>query len=142
MYTLLSGFYKYITRREEYYVVIVGLDNAGKTVRRPRTSLHSQPHLFLTAPSRRTDTPRTHQTPLSRHPRPGARQDRPDGRAQQIDIGRSRINFWDLGGQSELHSIWEKYYTECHAIVFVVDATDRSRIEEVKETFGTRLGFP
>ncbi|RUS21837.1 hypothetical protein BC937DRAFT_91343 [Endogone sp. FLAS-F59071] len=53
----------------------------------------------------------------------------------KIDISRSRINFWDLGGQLELHSIWEKYYTECHAIVFVVDATDRTRIEEVKETF-------
>ncbi|KAJ3041142.1 hypothetical protein HDV00_009857 [Rhizophlyctis rosea] len=47
----------------------------------------------------------------------------------------SRINFWDLGGQRELHSIWEKYYTECHAIVFVVDSTDRERIEEVKDTF-------
>lgn len=32
MYTLLSGFYNYITRKEEYYVLIIGLDNAGKTV--------------------------------------------------------------------------------------------------------------
>jgi hypothetical protein len=34
MYTLLSGTYKYLTRREEYYVMIIGLDNAGKTVRK------------------------------------------------------------------------------------------------------------
>jgi hypothetical protein len=32
MYTLLSGTWKYLTRREEYYVMIIGLDNAGKTV--------------------------------------------------------------------------------------------------------------
>ena len=32
MYTLLSGTYKYLTRREVYYVMIIGLDNAGKTV--------------------------------------------------------------------------------------------------------------
>lgn len=32
MYTLLSGFYNYLTRKEEYYVLIIGLDNAGKTV--------------------------------------------------------------------------------------------------------------
>ena len=54
----------------------------------------------------------------------------------KIDISHSRINFWDLGGQHELQSIWEKYYLDCHAIVFVVDATDHARIEDVKETFG------
>lgn len=32
MYTLLSGFYQYIVQKDEYFVLIVGLDNAGKTV--------------------------------------------------------------------------------------------------------------
>lgn len=32
MYTLLSGLYKYIFQRDEYCVLILGLDNAGKTV--------------------------------------------------------------------------------------------------------------
>lgn len=32
MYTLLNGFYNYLTRKEEFYVLIIGLDNAGKTV--------------------------------------------------------------------------------------------------------------
>lgn len=32
MYTLLSGLYQYLTQKEEYYVLIIGLDNAGKTV--------------------------------------------------------------------------------------------------------------
>jgi len=32
MYTLLSGLYKYIVQKEEYYIIILGLDNAGKTV--------------------------------------------------------------------------------------------------------------
>lgn len=32
MYTLLSGLYNYVTQKEEYYVLIIGLDNAGKTV--------------------------------------------------------------------------------------------------------------
>jgi hypothetical protein len=37
MYSLLSGLYKQFTRKEEYFVLILGLDNAGKTVshRRP-----------------------------------------------------------------------------------------------------------
>ena len=33
MFTLLQGLWKYFFRKEEYYVVILGLDNAGKTVR-------------------------------------------------------------------------------------------------------------
>jgi ADP-ribosylation factor related protein 1 len=31
MFTLLSGLYKYLTRKEEYFVLVLGLDNAGKT---------------------------------------------------------------------------------------------------------------
>ena len=53
----------------------------------------------------------------------------------KIDISRARLNFWDLGGQRDLHSIWEKYYSECHAIIFVVDSTDKERIEECKDVF-------
>lgn len=33
MYTLLHGFYKYLTQKDEFWVVILGLDNAGKTVK-------------------------------------------------------------------------------------------------------------
>ena len=32
MYHLFSGLYKYVFRKDEYYVLILGLDNAGKTV--------------------------------------------------------------------------------------------------------------
>jgi ADP-ribosylation factor related protein 1 len=54
----------------------------------------------------------------------------------KVHIKSARLNFWDLGGQRDLHSIWENYYSECHGIVFVVDSTDKARIEECKETFG------
>ena len=33
MYHLLSGFYRYVTQRDEFYVLILGLDNAGKSVK-------------------------------------------------------------------------------------------------------------
>ena len=35
MYTLLSGYWKYFFQKEEYNVLILGLDNAGKTVSVP-----------------------------------------------------------------------------------------------------------
>ena len=31
MYTLLNGFYKHITQKDEFFVLILGLDNAGKS---------------------------------------------------------------------------------------------------------------
>lgn len=54
----------------------------------------------------------------------------------KVDIKSSRINFWDLGGQKDLQSIWERYYSECHAIVFVVDSTDPVRLDDCRDTFG------
>lgn len=33
MYTLMHGFYKYMVEKDEYCVLILGLDDAGKTVR-------------------------------------------------------------------------------------------------------------
>ena len=32
MYTLLSGFYRYLVQKDEYFILILGLDNAGNTV--------------------------------------------------------------------------------------------------------------
>lgn len=40
-----------------------------------------------------------------------------------------------------MQRIWESYYADCHAIVFMVDSTDKDRIEDVKEVFGKSLVF-
>ncbi|KAL0075768.1 ADP-ribosylation factor family-domain-containing protein [Phycomyces blakesleeanus] len=114
MYTLLSGLYNYVTSKEEYYVLIIGLDNAGKT-----TLLERIKSVFMGVPG---------LAPEKIAPTVGLNIGR-------VDIKSARINFWDLGGQRDLHSIWERYYTECHAIVFVVDSTDKKRLEECKDTF-------
>ena len=33
-----------------------------------------------------------------------------------------------------LRKIWNKYFSECHGIVFVIDGSDEIRFKEVKET--------
>jgi GTPase SAR1 family protein len=55
----------------------------------------------------------------------------------KIEMEKVNVNFWDLGGQQELHSIWEKYYRDAHAVIFVVDSTDEARIDAVQSAFGT-----
>ncbi|GAB4822733.1 hypothetical protein N2152v2_009779 [Parachlorella kessleri] len=62
-----------------------------------------------------------------------------------LNIGRfeaygSPLVFWDLGGQAGLRSIWDKYYGESHALMFVVDASDKHRIEEAKACMDKALG--
>ena len=73
----------------------------------------------------------------------------------KIDTNGVRLNFWDLGGQEELQALWDKYYQvrnpetcflpnklisqECHAIIYVVDSSDRERIEQSKETFNSMI---
>lgn len=54
----------------------------------------------------------------------------------QIDLSGIRLSFWDLGGQLELQSLWDKYYQESHGIIYVIDSNDRDRMEESKEVFG------
>jgi len=46
-----------------------------------------------------------------------------------------RLNFWDLGGQEELQALWDKYYAECHGVIYTVDSNDRDRVEESKKSF-------
>jgi ADP-ribosylation factor related protein 1 len=42
MFTLLRGLWDYLFRKKEYYIVILGLDNAGKT-----TLLEKTKNLFI-----------------------------------------------------------------------------------------------
>ena len=54
-------------------------------------------------------------------------------------ISWNRLNFWDLGGQEELQALWDKYFAECHAIIYTVDSNDRERIEESKKSFDVMI---
>lgn len=57
----------------------------------------------------------------------------------QIDHKGIRLSFWDLGGQQELQSLWDKYYQESHAVIYVIDSNDRDRMNESKDVFGTHI---
>jgi len=50
----------------------------------------------------------------------------------RINIKGSTVIFWDLGGQIKMRSMWEKYYDEADAVMFIVDSADIGRLEEAK----------
>jgi len=115
MYTLLTGLYKHVTQKDEFFVLILGLDNAGKT-----TFLESAKTRFVKNYKGGNLSKITTTVGLN---------------IGKIDTNGVRLNFWDLGGQEELQALWDKYYQECHAVIYVVDTGDRERIDESKEAF-------
>ncbi|XP_071119058.1 ADP-ribosylation factor-related protein 1-like [Haliotis cracherodii] len=115
MYTLLSGLYKYLFQKDEYFVLILGLDNAGKTTYLEQTKTKFNRSYQGMNLSKITSTVGLN--------------------IGKIDLGKVRLNFWDLGGQEELQSLWDKYYAESHAVIYIVDSSDTERLEESKTAF-------
>ncbi|KAH3673516.1 hypothetical protein WICMUC_003622 [Wickerhamomyces mucosus] len=113
MFHLAKGLYENWNKKEEYSVLILGLDNAGKTT-------------FLEQ-IKRTYNPNAKVIPLERIT-PTIGQN-----VHTISIASNYLKFWDLGGQSELRTLWSEYFEHCHGIIFVVDSSDKDRIEEVSK---------
>lgn len=43
-----------------------------------------------------------------------------------------KFEVWDVGGQINLRPYWKNYFPETDCVIFVVDSTDRKRMETVK----------
>ncbi|KAJ6263551.1 ADP-ribosylation factor-like protein 2 [Drechslerella dactyloides] len=50
-----------------------------------------------------------------------------------IEYQGYKLNIWDVGGQKTLRSYWRNYFEKTDALIWVVDATDRLRLEDCRE---------
>ncbi|KAK4685732.1 ADP-ribosylation factor-like protein 2, partial [Tremellales sp. Uapishka_1] len=50
------------------------------------------------------------------------------------------LNIWDVGGQRTLRPYWRNYFESTDAVVWVVDSSDRMRLEDCKAELGGLLG--
>ncbi|CCC69222.1 hypothetical protein NCAS_0C02320 [Naumovozyma castellii] len=116
MFHLAQGIYNNWNRKEQYSILILGLDNAGKTTFletcKKEFNLNSKPLDKI--------TPTVGQNVAT----------------ISVENNKKLLKFWDVGGQENLRSMWSEYYSQCHGIIFVVDSTDRSRIDECSKTLG------
>mmetsp|Transcript_63031 Transcript_63031/g.131009 ORF Transcript_63031/g.131009 Transcript_63031/m.131009 type:complete len:179 (-) Transcript_63031:455-991(-) len=87
-----------------FKMIIIGLDNAGKTTTLYKLHLGE---VVVTQPTIGSNV-------------------------EQIQHKNIRFECWDLGGQESLRPSWISYYTNSNAVVLVVDSTDRERIGSVK----------
>ncbi|KAL4659282.1 ADP-ribosylation factor-like protein 5B [Arapaima gigas] len=89
----------------EHKVIIIGLDNAGKT-----TVLYQ----FLTKEA-------VHTSPTI------------GSNVEEITVQKTRFLMWDIGGQESLRTSWNSYYCNTEIVILVVDSTDRERLTLSKE---------
>ncbi|GAU50265.1 hypothetical protein TSUD_409110 [Trifolium subterraneum] len=50
----------------------------------------------------------------------------------QIDNGRYTLNIWDVGGQKTIRSYWRNYFEQTDGLVWVVDSSDLRRLDDCK----------
>jgi len=43
------------------------------------------------------------------------------------------LNVWDLGGQDKIRPLWKYYYEGVDGVIFVIDTSDRERINEAHD---------
>jgi ADP-ribosylation factor related protein 1 len=125
MYHLAKSIYLYATSKEgsstipppintlltiyrtEYSILLLGLDNAGKT-----TLLEN----IKALPANLTTSAPYHPN-LKTVPTVGQN-------VATITLPQVYLKIWDVGGQHSLRGLWQSYYASCHAIIFVIDSTD------------------
>ena len=105
---LLKGYNKL---KPEPNILILGLDNAGKT-----TLLK-----YLTNEDNKNTKP---DSGLN---------------AKSIQCGTIKLNVYDLGGQKAIREYWKYYYDQVDALIYVVDSSDEERIGECNESFKSIL---
>ena len=60
------------------------------------------------------------------------------------EVSKGRINFkvFDMSGAGRYRSLWEQYYREAGAVIFVVDSTDSLRLVVAKDELDNLLKHP
>ena len=102
MYHLAKSIYLHATSKQEYSILLLGLDNAGKTTLLDQIkSLYNPDH----------------------HPNPNT-VPTVGQNVSVVNLPDLYLRIWDVGGQHSLRGLWRSYYSNCHAIVFVIDSTD------------------
>eukprot|EP01114_Cavostelium_apophysatum_P004951 TRINITY_DN15446_c0_g1_i1.p1 TRINITY_DN15446_c0_g1~~TRINITY_DN15446_c0_g1_i1.p1 ORF type:complete len:195 (-),score=46.99 TRINITY_DN15446_c0_g1_i1:117-701(-) len=50
-----------------------------------------------------------------------------------------KLNVWDIGGQKSLRSYWRNYFEENDGVVWVVDSADKRRLQDCKQELDALL---
>ena len=95
----------------QFKIIIVGMNNAGKTTILYKLALDE---VIVTEPTIGSNV-------------------------EEVQHQNLKLQVWDLGGQENLRSAWDAYYQNTHAVIFVIDSADDSQVQTSKAEFLTML---
>lgn len=52
---------------------------------------------------------------------------------ENVEFGNLNMLIWDVGGQEKIRKLWRHYYEGTAAVIYIVDASDRDRIDIARE---------
>jgi ADP-ribosylation factor-like protein 1 len=107
----LSLFSKLIWSKKEIRILILGLDNAGKTTLLYRLKIGE---VVTTIPTIGFNV-------------------------ESVTYKNLNFNVWDLGGQTSIRPYWRCYFANTAAVVFVVDSTDIERLQTAADELSAML---
>lgn len=87
---------------KEARIVILGLDNAGKTCILKKLSDEEVKNLVPTQ----------------------------GFNIKSIEQSGYKLNVWDIGGQRAIRPYWRNYFTDTDVLIYVIDSADAKRVEE------------
>lgn len=102
---LLSIIRKVKKKEKEMRILMVGLDNAGKTTIVMRINGEDTSNISPTL----------------------------GFNIKTIEYKSYRLNIWDVGGQKTIRSYWRNYFEQTDGLVWVVDSSDLRRLDDCKE---------
>jgi len=102
---IFSSLFQQLFGSKEVRILILGLDNAGKT-----TILYR-----LKADQVISTTPTI------------------GFNVETVQYKNILFQVWDLGGQSSIRPYWRCYFPNTNAIIYVVDSIDRDRLQDARE---------
>ncbi|KAJ5640867.1 ADP-ribosylation factor-like protein 1 [Penicillium herquei] len=118
----LSRLFSLVWSKKEIRILILGLDNAGKT-----TLLYRLKH-----------TPDINNLRLqigevvTTIPTIGFN-------VESVTYKNLNFNVWDLGGQTSIRPYWRCYYANTAAVIFVIDSTDIERLGTAADELAAML---
>ncbi|KAG8087013.1 hypothetical protein GUJ93_ZPchr0010g7228 [Zizania palustris] len=61
---------------------------------------------------------------------------------ETVQYNNIKFQVWDLGGQTSIRPYWRCYFPNTQAIIYVVDSSDTDRLVTAKEEFHAILEWP
>lgn len=60
---------------------------------------------------------------------------------ETVEYKNITFTVWDVGGQDKIRVLWRDYFPKTRGLIFVVDITDRERLQEVREELNMMVGL-